>query len=76
MNNKFKNGSKVFVYGPGQNNGKYYKNKPAIILERDSFFYDYHVKFNDGTEDWILPKYLRKPYARKKGYKRKWKLII
>ena len=73
MHTEFKNGSKVFVYGPGQcqNNGKYYKNKPAIILERDPYYKDYHVRFKNGTEDWILAKYLRKPYARKKGNKRK-----
>lgn len=71
MHNRFKNGSKVFVYGPGEINGKYYYNKSAIILECDPYFRDYHVRFKDGTEDWILPKYLRKPYARKKGYKRK-----
>lgn len=71
MHNKFKNGSKVFVYGPGQNNGKYYYNELAVVIERDSYFKDYHLKFRDGTEDWVLPKYLRKPYARKKGNKRK-----
>lgn len=70
MHNEFKNGSKVFVYGPGQNDGKFYNKKLAIILERDPYFRDYHVKFKDGTEDWILPKYLRKPYARKKGNKK------
>ncbi len=71
MHNEFKDGSKVFVYGPGQNNGKYYYKESAIILERDPYYLDYHVRFKDGTEDWILPKYLRKPYARKKGNKRK-----
>jgi len=76
MHNKFKDGSKVFVYGRGQENGKYYYKEPAIILERDPHFRDYHVRFKDGTEDWILSKNLRKPYARKKGNKRKWNLII
>lgn len=65
MFNKYKKGNKVIVYGPGQNNGKFYKNVPAIIVERDPYFHDYNVKFKDGTEDWILPKYLRKPYTRK-----------
>lgn len=64
MHNRFKNGSKVFVCGPGKNSGKYYNNKPAIILERDPFFKDYYVEFKNGSTDWILPKYLRKPYSR------------
>ena len=44
---------------------KFYKKQPAIIIERDSYYLDYLVKFKDGTEDWIEEKYLRKPYARK-----------
>ncbi len=69
MFNKFKKGSKVLVYGPGQNDGKVYKNISAIILERDSYFKDFHVKFKDGTEDWILPQYLRKSYNRERKMK-------
>lgn len=65
MFNKFKKGHRVIVYGPGQNDGKFYRNVPAIIVERDPYYKDYCVKFLDGTEDWILPEYLRKPYARK-----------
>lgn len=69
MFNKYKNGTKVFVYGPGQNDGKFYRNVPAIIIERDPYFLDYNVRFADGTEDWILPEYLRKPYDRKRRKK-------
>ena len=65
MKNKFKNKDKDFVYGRGENDGKYYKKQPAFIIERDSYYLDYLVKFKDGTEDWIEEKYLRKPYARK-----------
>lgn len=65
MKNKFKNKDKVFVYGPGENAGKFYKKQPAFIIERDSYYLDYLVKLKDGTEDWIEEKYLRKPYARK-----------
>lgn len=68
MKNKFKNKDKVFVYGPGENAGTFYKNVPAIIIERDSYYKDYLVKFKDGTEDWIEPKHLRKPFER--GYKK------
>ena len=66
MFNKFKKGSKVFVNGIGQNNEKSYKNVSAIIIEKDSYFKDYLVRFKDNSEDWILPENLRKPYERKK----------
>lgn len=62
MFNKYRNGSEVIVNGTGQNDGKVYKNVSAKIIERDPYFLDYHVQFEDGTDDWILPKYLRKPY--------------
>ena len=65
MKNKFKNKDKVFVYGPGENAGVFYKNLPAIIIERDSYYRDYLVRFKNGTEDWIKPQYLRNPYERK-----------
>lgn len=71
MFNEFKKGHKVIVYGPGQNDGKFYRNVPAIIVERDPYYKDYCVKFLDGTEDWILPEYLRKPYARKQKRSKK-----
>lgn len=51
--------------GPGQIAGVFYKNMPAIIIEKDTYFGDYLVRFKDGTEDWIKPQYLRKPYERK-----------
>jgi len=66
MHNKFKNQTKVIVCGPGQKTGKLYKNIPAEILERDPYYLDYHVKFKDGTDDWLLPKHIRKLYSRKK----------
>lgn len=64
MFNRYKNGQKVIVYGPGENDGKLYKNVPAQIIERDPYYKDYHVLFLDGTDDWLLPKYIRKPYTR------------
>ena len=66
MFNEFKKGSKVIVYGIGLKNGKFYKNIPGIIVEKDPYFLDYLVKFKNGKEDWISPKYLRKPYSKKK----------
>lgn len=65
MHNKFKNHEKVFVYGPGENTGTFYRNVPAFIIERDPYYLDYLVKFKDGTEDWIEPQYLRKPFERR-----------
>lgn len=65
MNNKFKNGTRVIVCGYGENNGKFYKNVPAKIIGRDPYYKDYLVSFKNGSEDWFLPKYLRKPYLRK-----------
>ena len=47
MRNRFKNKDKVFVYGTGKNAGVFYRNVPAIIIERDSFYKDYLVKFNN-----------------------------
>ena len=35
MRNKFQKNHKVFVTGPGEKNGKIYKNKPGIVIERD-----------------------------------------
>lgn len=67
MNNKFKNGSNVIVYGPGEKDGKFYKNKSAIIVERDPYYKDYLVRFKDSSEDWLLPVHIRKPYSRRKG---------
>lgn len=65
MFNRFKKKSKVMVYGPSKA-GRFYRNEVAIILERDSFFKDYHIKFKNGTDDWIDADFLRKPYTRKK----------
>lgn len=66
MHNKFKNGMKVIVCGPGENNRKFYKNVPAKIVNRDPHYKDYLVRFKNGTEDWFLPEYIRKPYSRKR----------
>lgn len=67
MFNKFRVGAKVFIYGTGETDGQFYDDKPAIILERDRYYKDYHVQFQDGSKDWILEEYIRKPYERRKG---------
>lgn len=66
MNNLFKDHESVIVNGFGKNNNYSYKNKLAIIICRDSYFKDYNVKFENGTEDWINEKYLKKTKRRAK----------
>ena len=66
MHNEFKSGQKVMVYGPGENDNKFYRNISAIVIERDPYYKDYHVRFKDGTTDWVLPEHIRKLYLRKK----------
>ena len=65
MFNEFKNGETVIVCGIGKKNGKLYKNKSAVVIERDTYFKDYHLKFKDGTDDWFEPEDIRKPLWRR-----------
>ena len=44
----------------GKIDGKFYMEAQGIVVERDPYYLDYCVRFADGTEDWFLPKYLRK----------------
>ena len=76
MRNRFKNKDKVFVYGTGKNAGVFYRNVPAIIIERDSFYKDYLVKqsqtiyenhSNDDTKN--TEKERNQEKKRKKGVK-------
>lgn len=60
MNNKFNTNEKVIVNGIGKCNGKEYKDEVAIVINRDPFFLDYNVRFEDGTEDWLEEECLRK----------------
>lgn len=60
MFNEFKQGERVIVCGIGKNNEKIYINKTAKILEKDDYYKDYHVKFVDGTDDWLESQYIRK----------------
>ena len=53
MHNKFKIDEMVIVNGIGKENGTIYKNRIAKVICRDPFYFDYNIKFNDGTEDWI-----------------------
>lgn len=62
MFSKFKNNEKVIVCGFGEECGKFYKNKLAIIIQQDPYYKDYLVRFENGNEDWILSKYIKKPY--------------
>ncbi|MBQ3413865.1 MAG: hypothetical protein IJH39_00625 [Clostridia bacterium] len=69
MKNEFKYGERVIVYGIGKKDGKFYKDKPGKVIERDIYYKDYCVKFRDETEDWFEQDYLRKPYKKRKGKK-------
>lgn len=60
MFNKFKNNEIVIVNGFGKCNNKKYANQYAVIICRDPYYLDYNVKFQDGTEDWLDEKFLRK----------------
>lgn len=59
----FKKGTIVLVHGSGKKNGKFYATVLATVIEKDPFFKDYHVKFNDGTEDWLDAKCLKKLFS-------------
>ena len=41
MFSQYKQGDKVIVYGFGECEGKFYKNVPAIIIERDPYYKDF-----------------------------------
>lgn len=60
MFNKLKKGEFVIVCGYGEEDGTLYINKVGIVIERDPYYKDYLVQFENGTEDWFLPKYLQK----------------
>ena len=60
MFSKFKAKDKVIVNGIGKCNEKEYINQTAIVINRDPFFLDYNVRFEDGTEDWHEEECLRK----------------
>lgn len=60
MFNKFKNGEIVIVNGVGKNQGKRYIYRIAKVISRDSYYLDYNVQFENGTEDWVDEKYLIK----------------
>ena len=58
MFNKFKIGQKVRVKGIDKNEEKYYSNEIGKVVEKDDFFCDYLVTFNNDTSDWFDEKYL------------------
>lgn len=72
MFNKFKIGEEVIIYGCGKKHGKFYEDLPAKIIERDSYFHDYHVKFKDGTDDWISPEHIYNHIQEKEKEKTKY----
>lgn len=67
MFSRFKKGEIVLVRGIGQNDKKCYNNVLAKVIERDPYYKDYLIQFEDGSEDWLIPRYLLK--LNKKGVK-------
>lgn len=66
MFNKFKNNQKVIVNGFGKCNHRRYRYKKGIVICRDPYYLDYNIRFEDGTEDWVDEKFLRKVRGEKK----------
>ncbi len=60
MFNQFKNGEMVLVTGIGQNDEKCYNGILAKVIESDPYYKDYHLQFEDGSDDWLMPEYLQK----------------
>lgn len=60
MHNKFKINELVIVNGIGKEYGTLYLNRIAQIICRDPFYFDYNIKFEDGTEDWLDERCLEK----------------
>lgn len=66
MYNSFNERQSVIVNGFGKNNNDFYRDKLATVICKDYYYGDYNVKFEDGTEDWIAEKYLKKAKEVKK----------
>lgn len=60
MFSKFKDYEIVIVNGFGKFDNKKYENQIAVVVCRDTYFRDYNVRFQDGSEDWLDEKFLRK----------------
>lgn len=58
MFNKYHARQKVRVNGIGKNNDKYYSGQIGKVVERDAFFCDYLVSFENGKSDWFDEQYL------------------
>ena len=60
MHNKFKINEIVIVNGIGKEKGTHYKNRIANVIFLYPFYFDYTIKFYDGTEDWLDGECLKK----------------
>lgn len=71
MLNKFKVSQRVHVNGIGKSENKYYKNKIGKVIIKDTYFRDYLIRFNNGSEDWFNEYSLKKikNYTRKEQKK-------
>ncbi len=59
MFNKFKNGELVLCCGVGKITEDYICKKGKIV-EKDYYYKDYCIKFEDGSEEWFDEKDLQK----------------
>lgn len=58
MFNKFKIGDLVRVFGIGKIANKKYNGEIGKVIEKDSYFLDYLIRFKSKSEDWIDERYL------------------
>lgn len=58
MFNKFKIGDLVRVFGIGKIANKKYNGEIGKVIEKDSYFLDYLIRFKSKSEDWVDERYL------------------
>lgn len=69
MFNKFKIGDLVRVFGSGKIANQKYTGEIGRVIEKDSYFLDYLIRFKNKSEDWIDEQYLKLYRNRKRGKK-------
>lgn len=68
MFNKFKIGELVLCCGVGEVTQKYIC-KIGKVVEKDYYYQDYCIKFEDGTEEWMKEKDIQKIKVKRGGSK-------
>lgn len=70
MFNKFKISELVLCCGISEVTQKYIC-KIGKVVEKDYYYQDYCIKFEDGTEEWMKEKDIQKILRKKKNMKKK-----